>query len=153
MRQTTGQRLRAGRGAICWIHMSLKSCFYCLSITLTFERKQSLGRRRGAKRKWSSLRKNGNDSVAPQDTARWEGSQGKWSEAVYKTAHLIWSTGCLLCEAIRGLPCLAPLELQVSYLQETSLDFHLAESERARSTSTQDCVCSPLLGCHGKCCR
>ena len=71
------ETLRAGRGAICWIHMSLKSCFYCLSITLTFERKQSLGRRRGAKRKWSSLRKNGNDSVAPQDTARWEGSQGK----------------------------------------------------------------------------
>jgi len=49
--------------------------------------------RRGAKRKWSSLRKNGNDSVAPQDTARWEGSQGKWSEAVYKTARLSWSTG------------------------------------------------------------
>ena len=46
IRETTGQRLRAGRGAICWIHMSLKSCFYCLSITLTFERKQSLGEER-----------------------------------------------------------------------------------------------------------
>ena len=68
--------------------------------------------------------------VAPQDTARWEGSQGKWSEAIYKTARLSWSMGCLLCEAVRGLPCLASLELQVSHLQETSLDFHFAERDQ-----------------------
>ena len=28
------ETLRAGRGAIFWIHMSLKFCFYCLSTTL-----------------------------------------------------------------------------------------------------------------------
>ena len=43
--------LRAGRGAICWVHMSLKFCFYCLSVTLTFERKQSLGEEESSQEK------------------------------------------------------------------------------------------------------
>lgn len=117
------------------------------------------GRRKAAKRKWNSLRKNGNDSIAPQDRAKWEGSQDKWSEAVYETARPGLSARCLLSEAIADRPAppsstpppqraLAQRELPVSPRQETGLDLHFVRS--VWSTSTQDCICARLLGCHGK---
>lgn len=122
MRQTTEQRLRAGRGAICWIHMSLKSCFSCLSITLTFERKQSLGEEERSQEKMEQSEKEW----------KWFCCSTRHSQVGGKPGWMI--RGCLQNsspqlehEAIRGLSCLASLELQVSHLQETSLDFHFAE--------------------------
>ena len=105
--------------------MSLKSCFSCLSITLTFERKQSLGEEERSQEKMEQSEKEW----------KWFCCSTRHSQVGGKPGWMI--RGCLQnsspqleCEAIRGLPCLASLELQVSHLQETSLDFHFAERDQ-----------------------
>lgn len=67
--------------------------------------------RRAAKRRWSSLRKNGNGCCS---TSQPGGREARVNEQRPSTKQLASAGARGACsEAVRGLPCLAPLELQL----------------------------------------